>query len=72
MNSMGVNSEEETMEEQPISNTYNESTDAENTSSIQEEEQQETPAPVMRVRRSFGESIVGRFKGFFENDEAMN
>jgi cell division protein FtsA len=72
MNSMGVNSEEEVTEEEPVSSAYSESTEAEITDSTEEEEQQEKTAPVMRVRRSFGESIVGRFKGFFENDEAMN
>jgi hypothetical protein len=69
---MGVNSEEESTEEQFVSDSSFESTESNVPNEVEEQEEEEAPAPRARVRRSFGESIVGRFKGFFENDEAMN
>jgi cell division ATPase FtsA len=75
MNSIGVaGSEEEEKAESTVANTENE----ENKPSMADQTQEETEekaAPVLKerkVRKPFGESIVGRFKGFFENDEAVN
>lgn len=73
MNSMGVAStEEETSSTENFSNETVE--DFSNVEENSEEEVEEKVASVRKVRKpfSFGESIVGRFKGFFENDEAVN
>jgi cell division ATPase FtsA len=70
MNSIGVTTEEETEEEESATGSFVGA--EEPTTSSEVEAKEEQPATKERVRRSFGESIVGRFKGFFENDEAVN
>jgi hypothetical protein len=71
MNSISVHSEEETQqEEEATSGSLNQTTDTEMKKAV--EEQQQQPLATARVRRSFGESMMGRFKGFFENDDAVN
>ena len=74
MTSIGVaGSEEETQTETTFAQTENEENHA--MADSMQEEAEETPAPVRKERKErkpFGESIVGRFKGFFENDEAVN
>jgi cell division ATPase FtsA len=75
MNSIGVaGSEEEEKTESTVANTENEESEPSMADQTQEETE-EKAAPVIKernVRKPFGESIVGRFKGFFENDEAVN
>jgi len=72
MTSIGVaGSEEEVQDEPTFAHTQNE----ENTSmadNVNEEAEKPVAQPVRKPRNSFSESIVGRFKGFFENDEAVN
>jgi len=75
MNSIGVSSsEEDDQVETTFAQSESEVSETAMTDSMQEEVE-ETPAPAPKVRKErkpFGESIVGRFKGFFENDEAVN
>ena len=72
MNSMGVNSEEEAEEDEIVSEGYEERVQSNVTNDAEEEELQDEPAPSDRRRRSISESILGRFKTFFENDDALN
>lgn len=72
MNSMGVNSEEEAEEDEIVSEGYVEQFESNVTNEAEEEELQDEPTPVDRRRRSISESILGRFKTFFENDDALN
>ena len=72
MNSMGVNSEEEAEEDEIVSEGYAEQVESNVTNEAKEEELQDEPTPVDRRRRSISESILGRFKTFFENDDALN
>jgi hypothetical protein len=37
-----------------------------------EEEETQKPVKIREPRKPFGESMLSRFKGFFENDEAVN
>jgi cell division protein FtsA len=37
-----------------------------------EEEETQKPVKIRQPRKPFGESMLSRFKGFFENDEAVN
>jgi cell division protein FtsA len=75
MNAIGVaGSEEEEKTESTVSNTEDEESEP-SMADQTEEEKEEKAAPVIKERKErkpFGESIVGRFKGFFENDEAVN
>jgi hypothetical protein len=72
MNSIGVaTSEEDEQVDSTLAQTendVNEPTMADST----EEEIEEKVAPVRKPRKPFGESMMGRFKGFFENDDAVN
>jgi cell division protein FtsA len=72
MNSIGVTTEEETEEEESVTGSFVEAEEPTIGNQVEAEAQEEQPAAKVRIRRSFGESIVGRFKGFFENDEAVN
>jgi cell division ATPase FtsA len=75
MNSIGVSSSEE---DEQVESNFAQTENEENEPSMSgqtQEETDETVAPVSKDRggrKPFGESIVGRFKGFFENDEAVN
>jgi hypothetical protein len=72
MNSMGVASEEEEVNhEEAVTPEMQAEKEQEWTNSVSQQEE-ESVAPVRKTRKPFGESIVGRFKGFFENDEAVN
>ena len=72
MSSMGVASaEEEVNREEAVTSEMQEEKEHEWRNSVSEQEE-ESGASVRKTRRPFGESIVGRFKGFFENDEAVN
>ena len=72
MSSMGVaSSEEEVNREEAVTPEMQEEKEQDWTNSVNQQEE-ESVAPVRKTRIPFGESIVGRFKGFFENDEAVN
>jgi cell division protein FtsA len=72
MSSMGVASaEEEVNSEEAVTSEMQEEKEHDWRNSASEQEE-ESVAPVRKTRKPFGESIVGRFKGFFENDEAVN
>jgi cell division protein FtsA len=72
MSSMGVaSSEEEVNREETVTPEMQEEKEHEWRNSVSQQEE-ESVAPVRKKRIPFGESIVGRFKGFFENDEAVN
>jgi hypothetical protein len=72
MSSMGVASEEEEVNhEEAVTPEIQAEKEQEWTNSVSQQEE-ESVAPVRKTRKPFGESIVGRFKGFFENDEAVN
>ncbi len=72
MSSMGVaSSEEEVNREEAVTPEMKEEKEHDWTNSVNQQEE-ESVAPVRKTRIPFGESIVGRFKGFFENDEAVN
>ena len=72
MSSMGVaSSEEEVNREEAVTPEMQEVKEQDWTNSVNQQEE-ESVAPVRKTRIPFGESIVGRFKGFFENDEAVN
>ena len=72
MTSIGVaGSEEETQDETSFAQTQNEENHS-MANSVQEETEEPVAQTVRKPRKPFGESIVGRFKGFFENDEAVN
>ena len=72
MSSMGVaSSEEEVNREETVTPEMQEEKEHDWTNSVNQQEE-ESVAPVRKTRIPFGESIVGRFKGFFENDEAVN
>ena len=68
-----LKSDEPSTEEEVVA-VNNEETVSSDVQSEQEESdnQEEVEEPIRRRRKSFGESMLGRFKGFFENDEAMN
>jgi hypothetical protein len=69
---MGVASaEEEVNREEAVTSEMQEEKEHEWRNSANEQEE-ESVAPVRKTRKPFGESIVGRFKGFFENDEAVS
>jgi len=65
---------EETSTEEEVVAARNEESTPSDVQNEQEEivKQQEVEAPIRGTRKTFGESMLGRFKGFFENDEAMN
>lgn len=71
MTSIGVAGSDEEKVESIASGTEKE-VSATMSAEVQEETQETTAPPVRKPRKPFGESIVGRFKGFFENDEAVN
>jgi hypothetical protein len=71
MNSIGVaTTEEETVEEDNSQATQREN-EPETTNEVKEDSSKQVNTN-RGGRRSFGESMLGRFKGFFENDEAVN
>ena len=72
MSSIGVSTteEEDTVEEGDSQTTQREN-EPETTNEVKEDSSKQVNTN-RGGRRSFGESMLGRFKGFFENDEAVN
>ena len=69
---LAMEEEEEAEEDEIVSEGYAEQVESNVTNEAKEEELQDEPTPVDRRRRSISESILGRFKTFFENDDALN
>jgi cell division protein FtsA len=71
MNSIGISGSEEVESTEEVVSETEQANDFEMNDEKEEEPEQKV-APVRKPRKPFGESMLGRFKGFFENDEAVN